>query len=755
MKCQRCQFENTADSIYCSKCGTSLGSRTEPVDLQSTRPYTPVHLDLEIGSLFAERYQILEELGSGGMGKVYKVMDKEVKEKIAIKVLRPEISLDEKIIERFRNELKMARKISHPNICRMYDLVKERGLYFITMEYVSGEDLKSTILRVGQLSVGKSLAIIREICKGLSEAHKMGIVHRDLKPHNIIIDRDGDVRIMDFGIAHSLTTRGMTEPGVLIGTPEYLSPEQAVGEEADHRSDIYSLGVILFECLTGAVPFKSDSAVGVALKHKSEPPPNPRSFNSQIPEDVSQMILRCLEKQKEKRYQNVGQILEDISRILKGQPTTERIVPAKPQTTAGQTGTPKPRFRVALLASALVLVAGIAGILAYRIIRSDGAAPRETWRLDIKSKPSGAIVYVDEQPIGETRLKRDLDPGTYQLRISKDGYRNLVETVKAEKGGHFFREYVLEPVALSPLEYGQIDINSLPPGAKVYLGVGEKGTTPTGPISVPTGKHKLRLALDDYEEISMEIDVEIDKPYSEVFELVRSSQAPTVPSYSVRVDSEPRDANISVYEAKPDGTTGWNFRTKTPGTITSNESTIRLKINKADNIHEPWEGEISLIGGPIRKTLAKKKYEISLETSPSEADIFIGGSHWGKSPKTATVDAGIYKIRFELEGHEPREISRTVNRKMKVEETLTRLETVKVELRAMEMFMDIFIDGQAVLKAVDKRPSVILHVTVGEHLIEFLPENREKIATRQMFKAGNEYRMICYPSKNRIDVIEH
>jgi serine/threonine protein kinase len=268
MKCPKCSFDNPGNSIFCSRCGSRLEAPTQ--DPSVTQAYVPPFARLSVGSVVDERYQIIEELGRGGMGRVYKALDVEIDEKIAIKVLNPEISLDAKTIERFRNELKLARKIRHKNVCQMYDLVKASGMYFITMEYVSGEDLKSTVNRLGQLSEGKSLLIAKQICKGLAEAHSRGIVHRDMKPQNVMIDRAGDVRIMDFGIARSQMSAGLTETGAMIGTPEYMSPEQAVGEEIDKRSDIYSLGIILYELSTGRTPFKGDTAVSVALKHKTK-----------------------------------------------------------------------------------------------------------------------------------------------------------------------------------------------------------------------------------------------------------------------------------------------------------------------------------------------------------------------------------------------------------------------------------------------------------------------------------------------------
>ena len=305
---------------------------SEDVTEAFTRTLETPQKELSTGASFAERYQIIEKLGKGGMGKVYRALDKKLDEEVAIKLLNPEIAADKKNLDRFSNELKLARKIIHKNVGRMYEFMEEQGIHFITMEYVPGEDLKSFIKRVGQLPVGKAVSIGKQILEGLEEAHKLGTVHRDLKPSNIMIDKEGNARIMDFGIARSVHTKGMTAKGVIIGTPEYMSPEQAEAKDIDHHSDIYSFGIILYEMLTGQLPFEGDTPLSIALKHKQEVPKAPKDLNSQIPEDLNLLILRCMEKEPQNRYQSTTNILADLANIEKGMPPTSRIVQPKPLT---------------------------------------------------------------------------------------------------------------------------------------------------------------------------------------------------------------------------------------------------------------------------------------------------------------------------------------------------------------------------------------------------------------------------------------
>jgi serine/threonine protein kinase len=326
VKCPKCHHDNPDDTIYCGKCASPLKPSE---DMAATETIRAPHEDLTRGTTFANRYEIIEELGKGGMGSVYRVEDTKLNQDIALKLIKPEIASDKKTIERFRNELKIARMIAHRNVCKMYDLGEDQGIRYITMEYIPGEDLKSMIRMMGQLSVGKALSIVKQVCEGLAEAHRMGIIHRDLKPSNLMIDKYGNAKIMDFGIARTLESKGLTDAGVMIGTPEYMSPEQVERKEADQRSDIYSLGVILYEMVTGRVPFEGETPISVVHKHKYEVPQEPKKVNPQIPDELNAVIMKCLEKDKEKRFLNADEVRTELADIETMVGPTDRIVPKR------------------------------------------------------------------------------------------------------------------------------------------------------------------------------------------------------------------------------------------------------------------------------------------------------------------------------------------------------------------------------------------------------------------------------------------
>ena len=254
-----------------------------------------------------QRYDILGEAGQGNMGDVYKARDRETGEIVALKLVKPEIASDGAMMERFKNELLFARKITHKNVCRVYDFNRLGGIAYTSMEFVQGESLRSVLNRFGGFPIRKGVNVALQICSGLKEAHAQGIVHRDLKPENVMIDAQGNVKIMDFGIARSMEAATRLT-GSMVGTPAYMAPEQVSGKPVDYRTDIYSLGLILYEMFTGTQAVQADTPVAVALKQIRETPPRPHDLDPTIPVPIERAILKCLEKDPAKRFQSVTEL---------------------------------------------------------------------------------------------------------------------------------------------------------------------------------------------------------------------------------------------------------------------------------------------------------------------------------------------------------------------------------------------------------------------------------------------------------------
>lgn len=261
----------------------------------------------EIAETLAARYEILDALGEGGMGMVYRVRDRETAEILALKLLRPEIARDPAMLERFKNEIRLAHRITHKNVCRIYDFNRVENLAYFTMEYVDGESLRAYLKRAGKLTPERCVDLARQITAGLSEAHAQGVVHRDLKPENIMLARDGLVKLLDFGIARAVGHDTVTTR-TIMGTPEYMAPEQSQGRAMDQRVDLYALGLILYECLTGRRAFSGATPVEVALRQLKERPVPPRKFLPATPPQLEALVLRCLEKDPARRFASAAEI---------------------------------------------------------------------------------------------------------------------------------------------------------------------------------------------------------------------------------------------------------------------------------------------------------------------------------------------------------------------------------------------------------------------------------------------------------------
>jgi hypothetical protein len=311
-----------------------------------------------------QRYDIFGEAGHGNMGNVYKALDRETGETVAIKLVKPEYASDQEMMERFKNELLFARRITHKNVCRVYDLNRIGGVAYTSMEFVEGESLRSVLNRFGGLPQRKAVDLALQICSGLKEAHAQGIVHRDLKPENVMIDSRGNVKIMDFGIARSMEAASRIT-GAMIGTPAYMAPEQVAGKSVDYRTDIYSLGLMLYEIFTGKPAFVADNPVAVALKQMRESPAPPHEIEPAISVSIERAILKCIEKEPPKRFQSIS----ELESVLTSSGSRAAPIPTNP--------IPAPRSH----AAAAIVNAAPAVITAPLPRRSTRRTPPIVWLL--------------------------------------------------------------------------------------------------------------------------------------------------------------------------------------------------------------------------------------------------------------------------------------------------------------------------------------------------------------------------------------
>ena len=371
------------------------------------------------------RYEILDRVGSGGMGIVYKARDRETGAIVAVKVLHSDIASQPELIERFKTELVLARKITHKNVCRVYDLNRFGDVVSISMEYVDGESLRTLLDRVETLSTRHGLKIVGQIIAGLDEAHAQGVIHRDLKPENILIAQDGTIKVMDFGIARAVDIDA-TLTGGIVGTPAYMSPEQAMGKNVDARSDVYSLGLVMYEMFTGRRAFTGDTPIAVAMKQIQETPVRPTEIDAHIPDLVEHAILKCIEKNPQKRFQSVSELQSAIARKA-----PEAIAPID----AAETPAPVHLTHWQHSDWLLVVLAALGLLLFFPLFQRTSLAPRSTITFDRSVLRRIAQEYAQKlgAPLGQRNL------------IDIVGMPNRYEYIATHAGAQAARELANNP----------------------------------------------------------------------------------------------------------------------------------------------------------------------------------------------------------------------------------------------------------------------------------------------------------------------
>lgn len=327
-----------------------------------------------LGKIFNQRYRLKEKIGIGGMADVYLADDLLLEREVAVKILHPQYAADPAFIQRFRHEAQAAANLNHPNIVNIYDWGNEGDLYYIVMEYVEGRDLKEILRNEGRLLPERAAEITAEICAALQFAHRHNLVHRDIKPHNIFLTSIGQVKVMDFGIAREGNGSGITQTGVVIGTPQYISPEQAQGLPVDGRSDIYSLGVVLYEMLTGRVPFDDSNPVTVAYKQVREDPIPPSVIDPDIPPTLEAVVMKAMAKNPANRYQTAQEMKADLLRFLEGMPVTATpVLPGAPTQAVGPVVESSKGRPWGWISAGIVAFLVVAGVVLALVLAGGGA----------------------------------------------------------------------------------------------------------------------------------------------------------------------------------------------------------------------------------------------------------------------------------------------------------------------------------------------------------------------------------------------
>ena len=344
-ECPKCQFNNPDDTVYCGKCAAPLKS---PEEISPTKTLVTPTQELIGGTTFAGRYQIIEELGRGGMGVIFKAQDTKLKRTVALKFLPPELTHISEVKERFIREAQAAAALDHPHICTVFEFDEAEEKTFISMAYIEGQSLKKKI-ESAPLELDEALRIATQVAEGLQEAHNRGVVHRDIKSANIMVTEKGQAKIMDFGLARVAGGTLVTKEGMTMGTVAYMSPEQARGEKVDHRTDIWSFGVVLYEMFSGQLPFRGEHEQAIVYSILKEKPKPITDLNTDIPMSIEQIVSKALEKNPDKRYQHIEELLDDLKSISAG------IVPDEI----------KVRLRKAKLRrrKKAILFAGVAGLI--------------------------------------------------------------------------------------------------------------------------------------------------------------------------------------------------------------------------------------------------------------------------------------------------------------------------------------------------------------------------------------------------------
>jgi serine/threonine-protein kinase len=522
MKCRSCGTDNEEGRTACRACEAPLIPPTVVVVPQG----------LQEGTVFHERYEILASLGQGGMGIVYKARDRSLDEVVAIKVLRPDFAQDPRMAQRFKSEIRLARRVRHRNVCGIHDFGESDGLLYISMEFLEGVDLKRIVRKQGALPLDRAYDVTLQVAAGLQAVHDAGIVHRDLKTPNIMLEPSGTARLMDFGIAKQEDAEGgVTVTGQVVGTPEYMSPEQAQGKKVDARTDVYALGIVTYEVFTGHVPFRGDTPISTILKHINDPPPLDGPPAERLPAPLREVLRRALAKGPAERFPSARVFAEAVRGARQPSSRQQPLSTEALEATTVVAASPVRRARKAALVAAGLVVVGVAGLWLLR------GVPRS---LDPVPSPSPSTVVPAEEPVPlpepETALPAEPPlPTTTATPSPSPKPTTGTPGVKARSSSP--REETPKPTPTPPPvspPFGATASVPTPtptpvpgtgslqlgvrPWAEIAIDGKVVGTTPLDKIPLPAGKHEVRLRHPGYQPVVREVVIRAEETKRLIFD---------------------------------------------------------------------------------------------------------------------------------------------------------------------------------------------------------------------------------------------
>ena len=642
-------------------------------------------------------YKIIEVLGRGGMGVVFKALDESLDKIVALKMIDPFLARDENFVKRFKTEAKALARLENQNIVRVHALRKTEFGFFMVMEFVDAKPLSHWIQEKGPFTLKETISITKQLLNVFDHAHKAGVIHRDIKPSNIMLSDDGNIKVLDFGLAKVMRKHGAasTVTQTKAGSLYYMSPEQIKGlKNVDKRSDLYSIGMTIYEMVAGRTPFdKTDSDFTIQKKIVDGNIPSPIKFGTNINKQFVKLISKAINKEPNKRFQSAHEMLEATIKF-------EKQNAPKPDSTIDVPPTISFYKQPLFIISVIVI---LMGALLYLMIDRFGKPTPDTVILSILTEPDGAEIYIDEDSLGISPIKEHSieEEGEIKIQIKKSGYATIDTLIAIEFG------QVIKTFTLTAKGKGQITISTQPTGARIFVNQDSVGNAPVEIDSVESGQISLRVQKIGFISIDSLVTVEKGKTESFIFDL--ESVPADLNLGQISVISNPEGASVSIND---------EFVGSTPfesGGLQPDTYVVLIKKDGYANYRKSVKVQENKIR-PVTKKLGKIG-RLSITTQPSRAEIILDDQYIGRTRiRNRTIPIGEHTVILRNDGYKPLTKTFTIshNQRINISETLTQL-IGKVEISVQPFGSSIFIDG--VLKTDDTRTPYEMDLPGGKHNI--------------------------------------